>query len=87
MPAGTAPIEFASLTALLWGLVSTIQFYSLPVMALSIAGIGIGLVASGDDIERKARLRHWIFNILIGGLLIFGAALIATTLKGFFGGN
>ena len=87
MPAGTAPIEFASLTALLWGLVSTIQFYSLPVMALSIAGIGIGLVASGDDIERKARLRHWIFNILIGGLLICGAALIATTLKGFFGGN
>ena len=59
---GTA-IQFASLTSLLWGLVATIKFYSLPVMALSIAGIGVALVASGDDIERKARLKHWIFNI------------------------
>jgi hypothetical protein len=81
------PIQFASLTALLWGLVSTIQYYSLPVMALSIAGIGIALVASGDDIDRKARLRHWIFNILIGGLLVFGAVTIANALKGFVGGS
>lgn len=87
MPAGTTPIQFASLTTLLWGLVSTIQFYSLPVMALSIAGIGVALVASGDDIERKSRLRHWIFNILIGGLLVFGSATIATTLKTFLGGQ
>lgn len=79
---GTA-IQFASLTTLLWGLVATIQFYSLPVMALSIAGIGVALVASGDDIERKARLKHWIFNILIGGLLVFGAVTIANALKGF----
>jgi len=87
MPAGTTPIQFASLTSLLWGLVSTIQFYSLPVMALSIAGIGVALVASGDDIERKSRLRHWIFNILIGGLLVFGSATIATILKTFLGGQ
>ena len=87
MPAGTQPIQFASLTTLLWGLVSTIQFYSLPVMALSIAGIGVALVASGDDIERKSRLRHWIFNILIGGLLVFGSATIATILKTFLGGQ
>jgi len=84
---GAAPIQFASLNSLLWGLVSTIQLYSLPVMALSIAGIGIALVASGDDIERKSRLRHWIFNLLIGGMLVFGSATIATTLKGFLGGN
>jgi hypothetical protein len=83
---GTA-IQFASLTTLLWGLVATIQFYSLPVMALSIAGIGVALVASGDDIERKARLRHWIFNILIGGVLVFGAVTIANALKGFVGGS
>jgi hypothetical protein len=84
---GTAPIQFASLDKLLWGLVSTLQFYSLPVMALSIAGIGIALVASGDDIERKSRLKHWIFNILIGGLLVFGSTTIANVLKGFLGGN
>jgi hypothetical protein len=83
---GTA-IQFASLTSLLWGLVATIQFYSLPVMALSIAGIGVALVASGDDTERKARLKHWIFNILIGGILVFGAVTIANLLKGFVGGS
>ena len=81
------PIQFAQLDQLLWGLVATLQFYSLPVMALSIAGIGIALVASGDDIDRKARLKHWIFNILIGGLLVFGSSTIATVLRGFLGGS
>jgi hypothetical protein len=56
-------------------------------MALSIAAIGIALVASGDDIDRKARLKHWIFNILIGGLLVFSASTIATILKGFLIGH
>ena len=81
------PIQFAALDTLLWGIVATLQYYSLPTMALSIAGIGIALVMSGDDIERKSRLRHWIFNILIGGLLVFGASTIATVLKGFLGGH
>lgn len=81
------PIQFSGLDALLWGVVATLQYYSLPIMALSIAGIGVGLIASGDDIERKSRLRHWIFNILIGGLLIFSSATIATVLKGFLGGK
>ncbi|HSW98190.1 MAG TPA: hypothetical protein VLF89_10270 [Candidatus Saccharimonadales bacterium] len=56
-------------------------------MALSIAGIGIALVGSGDDIDRKARLKHWIFNILIGGLLVFGSTTIANVLKTFLGGK
>jgi hypothetical protein len=55
-------------------------------MAISIAGIGIALITSGDDIDRKSRLKHWIFNILVGGLLVFGSSTLATILKGFFGG-
>ena len=86
MQQGT-PIQFASLDQLLWGLVATLQFYSLPIMALSIAGIGIALVASGDDVERKSRLKSWIFNILVGGLLVFGSTTIASVLKSFLGGN
>ena len=81
------PIQFAGLDSLLWGIVATLQYYSLPAMALSIAGIGIALIGSGDDIDRKSRLKHWIFNILIGGLLIFGAATIANVLKSFLGGQ
>ena len=81
------PIQFAGLDQLLWGLVATLQYYSLPVMALSIAGIGLALVGSGDDTERKARLKHWITNILIGGLLVFGSSTIATVLKTFLGGK
>lgn len=81
------PIQFANLDQLLWGVVKTLQWYSLPVMALSIAVLGIALVASGDDTERKSRLKGWIFNILIGGLLVFGASTLATVLKQFLGGT
>ena len=56
-------------------------------MALSIAMLGIFLVMSGDDTDRKSRLKGWIFNILIGGLLVFGAASIASILKTFVGGT
>lgn len=81
------PIQFPALDALLWGIVATLVYYSLPVMALSIAGIGVALIMSGDDMDRKARLKSWIFNILIGGLLVFGSSTIATVLKGFLGGQ
>ncbi len=81
------PIQFAGLDNLLWGIVATLQWYSLPAMAISIAGIGIALIWSGDDIDRKSRLKQWIINLLIGGLLVFGAATIATILKGFLGGK
>ena len=81
------PIQFQSLDQLLWGVVKTLQYFSLPVMALSIAALGIALIASGDDTERKARLKGWIFNILIGGLLVFGAASLASILKQFVGGT
>lgn len=80
------PIQFQNLDQLLWGIVKTLQYYSLPVMALSIAVIGIVLISSGDDTERKSKLKGWIFNILIGGLLVFGAATVASILKGFLGG-
>lgn len=80
-------IQFPGLDSLLWGIVATLQYYSLPAMALSIAAIGIALVTSGDDIDRKSRLKHWIFNILFGGLFVFGATTLANILKGFLGGN
>lgn len=81
------PIQFQNLDQLLWGIVKTLQWYSLPVMTVSIAILGVALIASGDDTERKSRLRGWIFNVLIGGLLVFGAASIASILKQFLGGT
>jgi len=81
------PIQFTNLDSLLWGIVKTLQWYSLPVMAIAIATLGIFLVMSGDDTERKSRLRGWIINILIGGLLVFGAATLAGIIKQFVGGT
>lgn len=81
------PIQFPGLDSLLWGIVATLQYYSLPAMALSIAAIGIALVMSGDDVDRKSRLKHWIFNILVGGLFVFGSTTLANILKGFLGGH
>ena len=81
------PIQFTNLDSLLWGIVKTLQWYSLPVMAIAIATLGIFLVMSGDDTECKSTLRGWIINILIGGLLVFGAATLAGIIKQFVGGT
>lgn len=62
---GAQPIQFTNLDSLLWGIVKTLQYFSLPVMALSIAALGIALIASGDDTDRKSRLKGWIFNIFL----------------------
>lgn len=80
------PLQFANLDQLLWGIVKTLQYYSLPVMAIAIATLGVFLVMSGDDTDRKSRLKGWITNILIGGLLVFGSATLAEIIKSFVGG-
>lgn len=85
--ASAQPLQFTNLDQLLWGIVKTLQYYSLPVMAIAIATLGVFLVASGDDTDRKSRLKGWIINILIGGLLIFGAASLAEIIKKFVGGT
>ena len=81
------PLQFANLDQLLWGIVKTLQWYSLPIMAIAIATLGVFLVMSGDDTDRKSRLKGWIINILVGGLLIFGAATLANIIKQFVGGT
>lgn len=89
-PAGydsAQPLQFSNLDQLLWGIVKTLQWYSLPVMAIAIATLGIFLVTSGEDTDRKSRIRGWIINILIGGLLIFGSSSIAEIIKKFVGGT
>ena len=80
------PLQFTNLDNLLWGIVKTLQWYSLPTMAIAIAVIGVFLVTSGDDTDRKARLKGWISNILLGGLLVFGASTLAEVIKKFVGG-
>lgn len=81
------PLKFESLDQLLWGIVKTLQWYSLPVMAIAIATLGVFLVMSGDDTDRKSRLKGWIMNILFGGLLTFGASTLAEVIKKFVGGT
>jgi hypothetical protein len=81
------PLQFANLDQLLWGIVKTLQYYSLPAMAIAIATLGVFLVMSGDDTDRKSKLKGWIINILVGGLLVFGAASLAQIIKTFVGGS
>lgn len=81
------PLQFANLDQLLWGIVKTLQYYSLPAMAIAIATLGVFLVMSGDDTDRKSKLKGWIINILVGGLLVFGSASLAQIIKTFVGGT
>jgi hypothetical protein len=62
-------IVVGSIDELLWSIVKTIQYYSLPVMALTLAGLGIKLVSSGDDTQVKNVVKSWMIKILAGGVM------------------
>ena len=79
-------IVLGSVDDLLWSIVKTIQYYSLPSMALGLAGLGIRLVTSGDDTQLKTTIKSWMIKILTGGIIIFGASTIASILKTAVGG-
>lgn len=79
-------ISFPSLDNLLWSIVATIQYYTLPVMAIGLVLLGIKLVSSGDDTATKDMVKSWMVKILIGGILIFGASMIANLIKTAVGG-
>jgi len=74
-------IKVEKIDAFLWSIIKTIQWYTLPLMAIALVGIGLKLVLSGDDNSSKEQAKSWLIRILIGGTLIFGAATIAGVLK------
>jgi type IV secretory pathway VirB2 component (pilin) len=80
------PIRVGSVENVLWDVVATIQFYTLPILAIVIALLGVKLMTSGDDISSKEITKQWIIKILIGGAIIFGATTIATIIKSAVGG-
>jgi len=77
-------IQIGNLGQILWSIVATIQFYSLPVMAIAIAGIGLAMVFSGDDTAKKESLKDWIIKIVIGGILVFSASSLAKVIQSNF---
>lgn len=74
-------IKIGSLDTLMWSIVTTIQWYTLPIMAIALAFLGVKLVMSGDDPHSKNELKGWIIKILVGGFIVFGATTIAGILK------
>lgn len=79
-------ITFTSLDELLWSIVVTMQHYTLPIMSIALVFLGIKLVASGDDTATKDLVKNWMLRILIGGVFIFGAAMLADLIKLAVGG-
>jgi len=79
-------IQFGTIDNLLWSIIATIQSYTLPIMAITIALLGVKLVTSGEDTATKESIKGWITKILIGGVLIFGASTIASVIKSAVGG-
>jgi uncharacterized membrane protein len=81
------PIVFDSLDKLLWSIILTVQYYTLPVMAIALVLLGIKLLTSSDDTNTKETVKTWMVKILIGGVIIFGAATIASIIKSNVGGT
>lgn len=76
-------IHIGSLDTLLWSIVATIQWYTLPLMAIALVFLGINLLMSGEDAHRKSEIKGWAFKIILGAFIIFGATTIAEVLKSF----
>mgnify|MGYP001172719852 FL=1 len=81
------PIVFDSLDKLLWSIILTVQYYTLPIMAIALVLLGIKLLTSSDDTNTKETVKNWMIKILIGGVIIFGAATIASIIKSNVGGT
>jgi len=75
-------MKFDTFDTLLWTIIKTVQYYTLPVMAIAIVLLGVKLLTSGDDTSSKETVKNWMVKILIGGVIIFGAATIASLIKG-----
>ena len=80
-------ITIGSIDDLLWSIVKTIQYYSLPLMAIALVGLGVRLISSGDDSQTKQVVKNWMIKVLTGGVVIFSAATIAGVLKSVVGGG
>lgn len=78
-------IQIGTIDSLLWSIVKTIQFYSLPVGAVVIAGLGLKMLMSGDD-ANKDQLKNWMIRVGVGMAIIFGATTIASVLQSSVGG-
>lgn len=85
----SAPVVYAQGTAfnvggieeILWSVVKTIQKLAVPITAIALIAVGIGIVTSGEDDSRKTDLKKIGGRILVGGVLIFGAATLAELIK------
>jgi type IV secretory pathway VirB2 component (pilin) len=78
---GGEAIQIGGLENLLWSIAKTVQLYTLPIMAIALAFMGVKLVMSGDDSSSKADIKSSMIRIIIGAFIVFGAATIASILK------
>jgi len=76
-----SPIKFQNLDNLLGSILSTIQYYTLPVMMIILALLGIKLITSGDDTSSKDMIKGWMIKILIGGAIIYGASVLGNAIQ------
>ncbi|AWC30984.1 TrbC/VirB2 family protein [Bacillus cytotoxicus] len=53
----------------------------LIIFCIAVAGV---MYMFGEELSRKAK--QWIFRIIIGGFLLFGAGVLGDTIKGVTGG-
>jgi len=78
-------IVFSTIDNLLKSITSSIQYYTLPIMVIILAFLGIKLITSGDDTSSKDLVKNWMIKILIGGSLIFGASILAGAIVNVLG--
>jgi type IV secretory pathway VirB2 component (pilin) len=79
-------IKFDNLDNLLWSIVKTVQYYTLPILAIALAFLGIRYATSTDEGAGKKQIEKQAIAIGIGALLVFGAATIAQIIKSAVGG-
>lgn len=73
---------FSNVISALDRLTAELTKVALPVMIIIIIAIGFMWI-SGDRGAEKGK--GWLFKLLVGGFLIFGASILAQTIKSLYG--
>ncbi len=76
------PLKFSTFSAFLTELLNVIIIIAVPIVVLAVIYTGFLFVTAQGNEEKLKKAKHAIVWTLIGALLVLGAQVVATAIKG-----
>lgn len=77
-------IVFDSLDKLLRSIILSVQYYTLPIMAIALILLGIKLLTSIYNKRTVVLIKSWLIKIFIIGVIIFSTSTIVTLIYNIY---